>query len=110
MEKFFPEDYNFFPQTWLLPAEFGEFRKNFDRCYGKNGRKKRSRKTFISKPEAACQGRGIFLTRNLDDFDQYEHYVVQKYMHKVFLIDKLKFDLRIYVLLSGVDPLRIWFY
>jgi tubulin polyglutamylase TTLL6/13 len=31
-------------------------------------------------------------------------------MHKVFLIDKLKFDLRIYVLLAGVDPLRIWFF
>jgi tubulin polyglutamylase TTLL6/13 len=31
-------------------------------------------------------------------------------MHKAFLIDKLKFDLRIYVMLCGVDPLRIYFY
>jgi len=35
---------------------------------------------------------------------------VQRCLHKAFLIDKLKFDLRIYVLLSGVDPLRIYFY
>ena len=69
-----------------------------------------NRKTFISKPEAAAQGRGIFLTRDLADFDPYEHYVVQRYLHKAFLIDKLKFDLRIYILLSGVDPLRIYFY
>jgi len=29
-------------------------------------------------------------------------------MHKPFLIDELKFDMRIYVLVYGVDPLRIF--
>ena len=102
----FPNDYTFFPSTWLLPAEYGDFRKQFEQVKpGKNGRK-----TFISKPEASCQGRGIFLTRNLEDFEKTAHYVVQKYLHKPFLIDKLKFDLRIYVLVCGVDPLRIYFY
>ena len=39
-----------------------------------------------------------------------EQYVVQRYLHKPFLIDELKFDLRIYVLLYGVDPLRIFLF
>ena len=26
MKKQFPNDYKFFPQTWLLPAEYGDFR------------------------------------------------------------------------------------
>ena len=52
----------------------------------------------------------MFLTRNLDDFVLNEHYVVQRYLHKPFLIDKLKFDLRIYVMLVGVDPLRLYFF
>jgi len=35
---------------------------------------------------------------------------VQRYLHKPYLIDNLKFDLRIYVLLCGVDPLRVYFF
>jgi tubulin polyglutamylase TTLL6/13 len=55
MQKFFPEDYKFFPQTWLLPAEYGDFRAQFTRAVGgKNSKKWRSGKTFISKPEAAA--------------------------------------------------------
>ena len=72
MQMRFPNDYTFFPQTWLLPAEYGDFRKQFEQVKpGKTGRK-----TFISKPEASCQGRGIFLTRNLEDFEKTAHYVV----------------------------------
>jgi tubulin polyglutamylase TTLL6/13 len=31
-------------------------------------------------------------------------------MHKPHLIDGLKFDMRIYVLVAGIDPLRIFVY
>lgn len=37
-----------------------------------------------------------------------DHYVVQRYLTKPYLIDGLKFDFRIYVLLAGCDPLRIY--
>jgi hypothetical protein len=30
MRKVFPESYDFFPQTWLLPAESGELLKQFN--------------------------------------------------------------------------------
>lgn len=103
MKKMFPDDYKFFPQTFLLPSEYPDFRSQFNN-------KKKNNKTFIVKPEASCQGRGIFLTRNLDDVNPYDHYVIQRYLHKPFLIEGLKFDLRVYVFLCGVDPLRIYMY
>ena len=101
MQKWFPEEYDFFPQTFMCPTDYKEFKLQITA---------KRNKTFIVKPEASCQGKGIFLTRNFEDLDPNEHYVVQRYMHKPYLIDGYKFDLRIYVLLAGVNPLRIFVY
>lgn len=101
MKKVFPQEFNFFPKTWLLPQDSKDFKAQFNN---------KKAKTFIIKPEASCQGKGIFLTRNFDWLQVGEHYVAQRYLHKPYLIDKLKFDLRIYVLLTGINPLRAFIY
>ena len=64
--------------------------------------------TLIIKPEASCQGKGIYLIRELDDVVTEEHCVIQEYINKPFLMEKMKFDLRLYVLVLGIDPLRIY--
>jgi tubulin polyglutamylase TTLL6/13 len=61
MKKKFPEDYNFFPKTWLLPTDFSDFRQEVENCEANN-----QNKCYIVKPEAECQGRGIFLTFRTD--------------------------------------------
>lgn len=97
MRRLFPSDYNFFPRTFILPRDLAELR-----AY--NNSKKSQ--TFIVKPEASSQGRGIFLTRCIESIPA--KCVVQRYLSKPYLIDNLKFDLRIYVLVAGCDPLRIF--
>ena len=71
---------------------------------------RQKREIFIVKPEAMCQGRGIYLVSDPAQVNHEDHLVAQKYLSDPFLLDGLKFDLRIYVLLSGVNPLRIFMY
>lgn len=99
MLKMFPKEYNVFPKTWCLPADYGDFQ-----AYTRQ----KKNKTYILKPESGCQGRGIWLTRNPKDIKPHEHMICQVYTTKPYLIDGFKFDLRIYTLVTSCDPLRIF--
>ncbi|XP_078049203.1 tubulin polyglutamylase TTLL13-like [Augochlora pura] len=101
MLKLYPRDYNFFPKTWCFPADHGEAM-----AYAKLRRSK----TFIVKPDTGCQGRGIYLTRNLKDVKPSERMICQVYVARPFLVDGYKFDLRIYALITSCDPLRVYVY
>jgi len=53
MAKIYETAYDFFPNTWILPSDSSDLKTQFN--YKKA-------KTFIVKPVANCQGRGIYLT------------------------------------------------
>ena len=101
MAKVYSKEFNFFPKSWLLPHDYNEVKE-----YLTNNRKS----TIILKPAGNCQGRGIYLVNKVSEIPVGEKYVVQEYIHKPFLIDNLKFDFRIYVIITGVNPLRIFIY
>jgi len=54
------------------------------------------------------QGKGIFITNDIDSIGLDEPTVVQEYLNNPYLIDGLKFDMRIYVLVMSCDPLKIF--
>uniref|UniRef100_U3J5V1 Tubulin tyrosine ligase like 11 n=1 Tax=Anas platyrhynchos platyrhynchos TaxID=8840 RepID=U3J5V1_ANAPP len=69
--------------------------------------------TFIVKPDGGCQGDGIYLVKDPSDVRltgslQNRPAVVQEYICKPLLVDKLKFDIRLYVLLKSLEPLEIY--
>lgn len=101
MLRLFPRDYNFFPKTWCFPADLGEA-ITYNRL--------RKNKTFILKPDAGSQGRGIIITKTLKDIRPCDKGICQIYIAKPFLIDGYKFDLRVYTLITSCDPLRIYIY
>ncbi len=103
MQRQFPSDYKFYPRTFALPAEWPAFRGDFD-AYG------RSSRIYIVKPDAGSQGRGIHLTQTLDDVAPLENQVAQLYVPNPLLVEGFKFDIRIYVLITSIRPLRVYMY
>ena len=101
MRHTFHKDYDFFPKTWYLPSDLNSLlvhsQKGIDKVY-------------ISKPHSSCQGRGIIISKKVTDFVEKERVVVQTYINNPLLIEGLKFDLRVYILLSCSEPLRIYMY
>jgi len=63
------------------------------------------------KPKASSQGKGISVISNFDEIPRgcgLRPSIVQQYVHNPLLICGFKFDLRIYVALTSVNPLRIY--
>jgi tubulin polyglutamylase TTLL6/13 len=101
MHRLFPDDYKFFPKTWVLPNDFPDFVKHAKHHEGQ---------TYIVKPDNLSQGNGIYLTKNKDDINPRTNNVIQEYMEDPFLVDNLKFDIRLYVYVTSVEPLRIYLF
>lgn len=108
MARVLPREYDYFPRTYVLPEEMEEFLLAFTR---------RKRRTYILKPDAGCQGKGIKLVQTFEQAqrafrDYTEHgvsqLVAQRYLLKPLLVNGFKFDLRVYVVVISVDPLRIF--
>lgn len=75
--KEFPKSYDFFPMTWLYPADFYEINEYYNKKVSERqkriseGRFKGDPYSpimyFICKPEASSQGRGIFIVKKIED-------------------------------------------
>lgn len=110
IQELFPEEYNFYPRSWILPEEYQLFSTQVRFLKDNDSTLK---PTFIVKPDNGSQGDGIYLIRDPADLrvisgSQIKQAVVQEYIQKPLLIDKLKFDIRLYVLVRSLEPLEIY--
>lgn len=101
IRKLFPKDYGFFPRSYMFPSDKDSIKQHIQ---------DHGREFMIVKPEMSCQGKGIFFTNRIEEINPIDKYVVQEYIKSPYLIEGLKFDLRIYVLVTSCQPLRIYIY
>merc|ERR1719440_943190 len=108
-----PEEFEFSPKTWVLPHDTAELKAAMSR----------SKASFIAKPTSGAQGKGITLARKWKDFEDIARkckdslarptpteYVVQEYIADPLLLDGLKFDMRLFVVVTSVVPLRAYLF
>jgi len=105
-EKFGRQHFDFVPDTYILPNEFHDFHAHYQKL--KVSEPKRN--VWIVKPANSSQGKGIRLIENLDELNVDETSVISRYITNPLLINGHKFDLRIYVVVTSYEPLRVYVY
>mmetsp|Transcript_81948 Transcript_81948/g.113427 ORF Transcript_81948/g.113427 Transcript_81948/m.113427 type:complete len:161 (+) Transcript_81948:173-655(+) len=96
------KNFAFIPKTFILPNEYSYLEMEMERD---------KTKMWIAKPAASSQGRGILVTNKLAEIPQKNsQYIVSEYIDNPLLFNGYKFDLRIYVALTSINPLRIYIY
>jgi len=104
-QKYGKANFNIIPDTYVLPDEFSDFYEHYREL-----EKISAPNLWILKPNASSRGRGIKLITDTNDVPIDESCVISRYVYNPFLINGLKFDMRIYVVLTSIDPLRIYVY
>ena len=93
--------FDFVPKTFVLPQELPLLVEEAENS---------SNKFWIVKPAASSQGRGIFVTNNISDIPNNTQLIASKYINDPLLVNGYKFDLRIYLAITSIDPLRLYVY
>jgi tubulin polyglutamylase TTLL2 len=98
--------YNFFPRSFAVNRTSFPFVKKYA---------SEMNTIWIGKPAHLSRGRGIMISRNVDDFfpsfsQQESLFVLQEYLSNPHLIGGYKHDMRIYVLVTSIMPLTVHLY
>ena len=93
--------FDFIPKTFILPQDFTRLADEAE---------KGPQKFWIIKPPASSQGNGIFVTNNVLEIPTRGEFIASQYINDPLLIDGYKFDLRIYLLITSIEPLRLYTY
>ena len=110
MKRLHGSHFDFHPMGFILPNEKNQFMRYLQNLYHENPSE--LDQYWIMKPVASSCGKGIRLVtvRDIMNISKKKKMIIQKYLSNPFLINGFKFDLRMYVLLAGVDPMRVYIY
>ena len=96
-------DYEICPPTYIFPEDYKRFIADREAT-------EQNKALWILKPSASSCGKGIKLLTKKSQVQEKSGVIISKYVGKPFLINNRKFDLRIYVLVTSFDPLKVYLY
>lgn len=100
VQPLFPQLYTFLPNSYILPIQ----KDKFIQAVAKHDRK------HIIKPDNGSLGAGITILDKTMSYVPSPYLAIAQEYVESYLIDKTKFDLRIYCLVSSINPLNIFVY
>ena len=103
MKTKFGNEFSFIAETLLYPKNKAIIKKKFKNYYFS------VHNLWLFKPIGKHGGAGIKIFCNLKNIKS-KSYLLQKYFTDIHLIKNKKYDIRLYVLISGLKPLRIYLY
>ena len=84
LKELFPgSKFDFLPESYILPNEYTFLKDKMD---------KNPNQVWIFKPVASSQGRGIFLTKYINEIPNNCAMIASRYINNPFLINNKKFD------------------
>ncbi|KAM3961183.1 uncharacterized protein ACR2FA_004735 [Aphomia sociella] len=101
--KYGVSEFGIMPKTYVLPHDLKLLKHDWEKYAANNER-------WIIKPPASARGTGIKVVSRWTQIPKKRPVVVQRYVSKPYLINGNKFDMRLYVLVTSVHPLRIYLY
>ena len=102
MRQKFPKDFDYMPETFAYPEEKNIIENRF-KDYKLN-----ENDLWLIKPKTGSLGEGIYIFQNLTSTP--DVYLISKYISNPHLINKLKYDFRVYVFITGLAPLKLYLY
>ncbi|XP_062706003.1 tubulin monoglutamylase TTLL4 isoform X3 [Aedes albopictus] len=101
MNRHGKKEFGFMPRTYIIPQDLKILRQMWPRYSQRNAK-------WIIKPPASARGTGIKVVNRWSQIPKRKPLIVQRYVDRPLLINGSKFDLRLYVLVTSINPLRVY--
>ena len=91
----------FFPRVYAMPEDYIDLQQTAAR---------QPEKRWIRKPKNSSRGRGIQVIRDIAAAPLDKRWLVQEYVDNPHLMKERKYVLRLYLLITSIAPLLVYFY